>query len=62
MAKSFDQQMLSGLSPADLQAVEDHQLDRWNEQGCRNFPNCTSGKCNPGCDLEDGDAKQWGEG
>ncbi len=62
MAKSFHQDMLKGLSPADLQAVEDHQLATWHESGCRNFPNCTSGKCNPGCDLESGDATQWGDG
>jgi len=51
------------LKAKELPAVEDHQISRWAESdGCKNFPDCTTGACNPGCDMEQtyGDGGQWG--
>ena len=46
-----------------LELVEEHQLATWAEiDGCKNFPNCLSEECNPGCDKAQtfGDGWQWG--
>lgn len=46
-----------------LPVVEESRLQRWAEiDGCKNFPNCLSEECNPGCDKEQtfGDGGQWG--
>ena len=57
------QDLLSHLTAKDLPALEEHELSRWAESdGCKKFPDCVSGECNPGCDMEQtyGDGGQWG--
>lgn len=60
--RNMHQELLKEIKPADLPAIEEHQLLRWLATGCQNFPNCVTGECNPGCDLESADATQWGDG